>query len=42
MMIFVVFCMAGVTEEQFKQTWTRPGTVDMGGGGTVVVAKARM
>ncbi|KAI9094258.1 hypothetical protein K1719_026840 [Acacia pycnantha] len=32
----------GVTEEQFKQTWTRPGTVDVGGGGTVVVAKARM
>ncbi|XP_028808388.1 isocitrate lyase 2 [Neltuma alba] len=31
----------GVTEEQFKQTWTRPGTVDIGGG-TVVVAKARM
>ncbi|KAK4255363.1 hypothetical protein QN277_008371 [Acacia crassicarpa] len=32
----------GVTEEQFKQTWTRPGTVDVGGGGTTVVAKSRM
>ncbi|KAJ7981309.1 isocitrate lyase [Quillaja saponaria] len=31
----------GVTEEQFKDTWTRPGTVDMDDG-SMVVAKARM
>ncbi|KAJ7948168.1 isocitrate lyase [Quillaja saponaria] len=31
----------GVTEEQFKDSWTRPGTVGMGHG-SVVVAKARM
>ncbi|XP_059449169.1 isocitrate lyase [Corylus avellana] len=32
----------GVTEEQFKETWTRPGAVNMGEGTNVVVAKARM
>ncbi|XP_019192878.1 PREDICTED: isocitrate lyase [Ipomoea nil] len=31
----------GVTEEQFQETWTRPGTTNMGDGG-VVIAKARM
>ncbi|XP_061360783.1 isocitrate lyase 2 [Gastrolobium bilobum] len=31
----------GVTEEQFKETWTRPGTVDIDRG-SMVVAKARM
>lgn len=31
----------GVTEEQFKESWTRPGAVDIDGG-TTVVAKARM
>nr|GMC66194.1 isocitrate lyase [Ipomoea batatas]GMC72890.1 isocitrate lyase [Ipomoea batatas] len=31
----------GVTEEQFQESWTRPGTTNMGGGG-VVIAKARM
>ncbi|XP_043703902.1 isocitrate lyase [Telopea speciosissima] len=33
----------GVTEEQFKgDTWTRPGTAEMGRGSTLVVAKSRM
>ncbi|KAJ4828633.1 hypothetical protein Tsubulata_050368 [Turnera subulata] len=32
----------GVTEEQFKETWTRSGASDMGGAGTEVVAKSRM
>ncbi|XP_062151006.1 isocitrate lyase [Alnus glutinosa] len=32
----------GVTEEQFKETWTRPGAVNMGEGTDIVVAKARM
>ncbi|XP_058734868.1 isocitrate lyase 2-like [Vicia villosa] len=33
----------GVTEEQFKETWTRPGAVGINGGnGSTVVAKARM
>ncbi|CAI0460597.1 unnamed protein product [Linum tenue] len=32
----------GVTEEQFKETWTRPGAMEMGGAGTEVVAKSRM
>lgn len=32
----------GVTEEQFKETWTRPGAVEMGEDSPVVVAKARM
>ncbi|CAJ1979031.1 unnamed protein product [Sphenostylis stenocarpa] len=30
----------GVTEEQFKESWTRSGAVDIGG--SIVVAKARM
>jgi len=33
---------AGVTEEQFKETWTGAGGAGMNGGGDVVVAKARM
>jgi len=32
----------GVTEEQFKETWTRPGAGNMGEGTNLVVAKARM
>ncbi|KAG5242081.1 Isocitrate lyase family protein [Salix suchowensis] len=32
----------GVTEEQFKETWSRPGAMDTGGAGTEVVAKSRM
>ncbi|KAL5056346.1 hypothetical protein RYX36_037028 [Vicia faba] len=33
----------GVTEEQFKETWTRPGAVGIDGdNGSMVVAKARM
>ncbi|EXC23128.1 Isocitrate lyase [Morus notabilis] len=32
----------GVTEEQFKDSWTRPGAVDLGTEGSVVVAKSRM
>ncbi|CAI9090305.1 OLC1v1025052C1 [Oldenlandia corymbosa var. corymbosa] len=32
----------GVTEEQFKETWTRPGATDMGEGASVVIAKSRM
>ncbi|KAI4322539.1 hypothetical protein L6164_022223 [Bauhinia variegata] len=32
----------GVTEEQFNETWTRPGTVHIGEGSSMVVAKARM
>ncbi|KAJ8749320.1 hypothetical protein K2173_018803 [Erythroxylum novogranatense] len=32
----------GVTEEQFKETWTRPGAVGVGDAGNEVVAKARM
>ncbi|KAK6918888.1 Isocitrate lyase [Dillenia turbinata] len=39
--MFVCFVFVGVTEEQFKETWTRPGATDMGGSGEVV-AKARM
>ncbi|KAK4776916.1 hypothetical protein SAY86_005604 [Trapa natans] len=31
-----------VTEEQFKETWTNPGTTELGQSATVVVAKARM
>ncbi|XP_076881133.1 isocitrate lyase-like [Bidens hawaiensis] len=31
----------GVTEKQFKETWTRTGSTDMGDGG-VVIAKSRM
>ncbi|OMO72312.1 hypothetical protein COLO4_27682 [Corchorus olitorius] len=34
---------SGVTEEQFKETWTRPGTMNnIGNEGDLVVAKARM
>lgn len=33
---------AGVTEEQFKETWTRSGAEGMNGDATVVVAKSRM
>ncbi|KAL3509687.1 hypothetical protein ACH5RR_029088 [Cinchona calisaya] len=32
----------GVTEEQFKETWTRPGATDMGDATSVVIAKSRM
>lgn len=32
----------GVTEEQFKETWTGAGGAGMSGGGDMVVAKARM
>ncbi|XP_011037016.1 PREDICTED: isocitrate lyase isoform X1 [Populus euphratica] len=32
----------GVTEEQFKETWTRPGALEMGGAGSEAVAKPRM
>ncbi|XP_022970972.1 isocitrate lyase-like [Cucurbita maxima] len=32
----------GVTEEQFKESWTREGAVNLGEGGNVVVAKSRM
>lgn len=32
----------GVTEEQFKVTWTRPGATDMGDATSVVIAKSRM
>ncbi|KAJ4801471.1 Isocitrate lyase [Rhynchospora pubera] len=32
----------GVTEEQFKETWTRSGAEGMNGGATAVVAKSRM
>lgn len=40
-----VFCYdfcSGVTEEQFKDTWTRPGATDMGDDGSTVIAKSRM
>lgn len=40
--LFVLHDYAGVTEEQFKESWTRPGTAGLGAGATVVVAKARM
>ncbi|XP_021635959.2 isocitrate lyase [Hevea brasiliensis] len=32
----------GVTEEQFKETWTRPVTMEISGAGNEVIAKARM
>ncbi|KAA8520320.1 hypothetical protein F0562_014576 [Nyssa sinensis] len=32
----------GVTEEQFKETWTRLGATDMGDDGSAVIAKSRM
>ncbi|KAJ0264671.1 Isocitrate lyase [Hirschfeldia incana] len=32
----------GVTEEQFKESWTRPGASGMGEGTSLVVAKSRM
>jgi len=31
-----------VTEEQFKETWNRPGALEMGGAGSEAVAKSRM
>ena len=31
-----------MTEEQFKESWTREGAVNLGEGGNVVVAKSRM
>ena len=37
-----VFWHVGVTEEQFKETWTRPGAAGMGEGTSLVVAKSRM
>lgn len=37
----IAITYAGVTEEQFKETWTRPGAMDIDEG-NVVVAKARM
>ncbi|KAA8524592.1 hypothetical protein F0562_011015 [Nyssa sinensis] len=33
---------SGVTEEQFKETWTRPGATDIGDHGSEVIAKSRM
>ena len=41
MFLFVFYLFPGVTEEQFKETWTRLGAVDMVDG-PLVVAKARM
>lgn len=35
------FTFSGVTEEQFKESWTRPGTTDLNEG-NVMIAKARM
>ncbi|WCJ37585.1 Isocitrate lyase [Euphorbia peplus] len=32
----------GVTEEQFKETWTRPGATEMGSEASEVMARARM
>ncbi|KAI3986623.1 hypothetical protein MKX01_014161 [Papaver californicum] len=32
----------GVTEDQFKESWTRPGSMEMTGGGAMVTAKSRM
>ncbi|XP_050204819.1 isocitrate lyase [Mercurialis annua] len=32
----------GVTEEQFKETWTRPGAMGVSTGGSEVMAKSRM
>ncbi|XP_027172537.1 isocitrate lyase [Coffea eugenioides] len=32
----------GVTEEQFKDTWTRPGATDIGDAASVVIAKSRL
>ena len=36
------FLDIGVTEEQFKESWTRPGAAGMGEGTSLVVAKSRM
>jgi hypothetical protein len=40
---YFLCCVVGVTEDQFKETWTRPGAmgIDRENGG-MVVAKARM
>lgn len=44
LIINIMLCKicAGVTEEQFKETWTRTGATGVGGEGNPVVAKARM
>ena len=36
------FLDIGVSEEQFKESWTRPGAAGMGEGTSLVVAKSRM
>ena len=41
MFLFIFHLFPGVTEEQFKETWTRPSAVDTVDG-PLVVAKARM
>lgn len=33
---------AGVTEEQFQETWTRQGATNVATDGNVVIAKSRM
>ena len=38
---FLITCFVGVTEEQFKESWTRSGAVNIDRG-SIVVAKARM
>lgn len=40
-LIDILALSTGVTEEQFKESWNRPGAVNMGEG-SVMVAKARM
>jgi len=41
--LYLLYCIIGVTEDQFKETWTRPGTVGIDrDNGSMVVAKARM
>ncbi|XP_072951865.1 isocitrate lyase [Typha angustifolia] len=32
----------GVTEDQFKETWTRPGSDGVSDGGSLIIAKSRM
>jgi hypothetical protein len=40
---YFLCCFVGVTEDQFKETWTRPGAVGIDReNGSMVVAKARM
>jgi hypothetical protein len=40
---YFLCCFVGVTEDQFKETWTRPGSVGIDReNGSMVVAKARM